>query len=1387
MKLNKSFLIESILEVMMEDDELSPKSDFEKLMSALTSDLSNARQAMEMYDLGAYELSPEEDAKVKKAMMDIEAREIVTNSDNPGKDLKELGYDFHQIFMDAYGFSPPRSEEFKLWGGRGGEEILSLKATVGGKEIEFEFWYDQQFSNYIMEPWFRFETMHGYDGSVGLSSEGIINISDGPTFGDDEEVSKEQLPGALRSAMGIPWNADVPEWPELPKGQPPVDGPEGTDEPVYEGKRKLNKSFLIETILEVLNESRAFRADHEKNFLQTAYRQAVALKRVDIAEALQAAVQDLPELTREGKSLNFESVEDYRQIMESIVTILEDTKVELDAAKVDRCDSSETVEEALNDVVKRARNYKRDTESKEAMVSGYEEFWWHWGGQAIERGFEVIAAAILGGTIAGGSMMLPAAVIIGIGRVIEDVWRNNPKQAWRQESAHGKFPLLDKFHINQIFYDILEEKILDEVRKRYFENLQKLVRQNPKMLVCDIEDINVYVYRVVEEKSKGLLKVDLEHSSFMNEDRGMNREQAENILAQFLKNRDSESQIGENFGATAGAEVLQEAWDSQWPSHFSELKTVIQDLTHKQQKTPKEILAKYAIEAIPFKFLKPVAAEFNDDNWGIWGAYEHVLGEEMKVYVRDEGDIEKVEEFMSRVFNKQAKIDWTQKFFDVRRDKGNEAALRVLNKMISSLDKQIFGKPKEGEGLAGVFGALEDKGVDWKSVSDQFAKEITGVLQGMQFKEGSLTQHKIHKIIKFVNLDKSDDNAKKLEAFYNNTKAAANSDEIDVMAIANNVQIIQITNSWIEEQLYAIDMTLCPDSEVGQPCVMHQFDDGFFWYDISSDTCEITAQKMNSCGDASMSGSELFNLMSHSETGKPRWHVTVEWNEEEKAFIQVLGNANTVPKKEYWPHIKWLYENYGKPEISGYAWEHVQGNNVKQNVYDFLKYLGLKSSAPLTEEWNQMKQQINDGFYNVYSFEGDRAPEGDFSRLRFFEQAERVDMSMRIKRNLLKVGSQKGAAEWEDVRDYKNAARRLQRTEVLTDDYILDMIPHEWREFFKEKGWTQRVRFSHGGNMMLYFNWTSIPLQEMDGGRNDDPEYRNQLQREGLAFFLKEMGENFSVERMTKLGKDVGDQLAGVAKEIGKSRAAHDRGDDLDEGKKKMKLDRNYLTSVILEVLDESQYYYDAQDLDTDQAEQAIDLQQSLGGEDDRDRSEQVDKYVSLKVKKVLKDAIKTETMNAISMLVAEAADHISLWSDSNNDEEHVSKTVNELSSLYERALLRPLEAVEEFDGSQESLDKWIDAMESVEQSLIKARDPAFHYLGKISPDYFLISDHYVTGEDDDWGEHTDRKDVKPRTAVKEAEEFFRPAIMKTIMGIQSRESGVDVGEMFGLSENKTY
>ena len=234
-----------------------------------------------------------------------------------------------------------------------------------------------------------------------------------------------------------------------------------------------------------------------------------------------------------------------------------------------------------------------------------------------------------------------------------------------------------------------------------------------------------------------------------------------------------------------------------------------------------------------------------------------------------------------------------------------------------------------------------------------------------------------------------------------------------------------------------------------------------------------------------------------------------------------------------------------------------------------------------------------------------------------------------------------------------------------------------------------------------------------------------------------------------------------------------------------MKLTKKELNKLILEALDESQYYYDAQDLDTDYGYQAIDLAQSMGDKDDRDRAAQVDKYVSFKVTKALKDAMEMTTMSGIQGLHNEAASHIGLRYIAKDFDEHDQRTYDGLGEMYKKAFKRPLEALEQFDGTQESFDEWYEALKSVERVLTKARDPGMHYWGRLTPETLTISDYFITGREEDWGDVYERWDVKPETAVEEAEDFFRPAIMKTIMGIQTKKSGVDVGAMMGLDEDK--
>jgi len=340
-KLNRQYLIESILEAMEEDDFFVQK--FAGLLKA-APDREHMHTAIDLFDQLRDSMEPESLSRLsilfldrildlyntlsfddipaaKKELKEIDklrdrfvsiyyyyseqdklppeqfekyAKSYVISSDNPGKDLLEIGYDFHSIFEKAFGFSPPRSKEFKM----SGEELTLKVALPGGSEekclkdakfvyddcieyldysesdescednaegtyrdcrenipMSFEFWYDMH-HGFIIEPWFRFETMHGFTGDVSINDSGAIELDDGPTF-KGEEISKEKLPGALRSSMGIPWDAETPEWPELPKGQPPAEGSDvkAPVDPPYEGKRKLDKNFLFEVINEVLQET----------------------------------------------------------------------------------------------------------------------------------------------------------------------------------------------------------------------------------------------------------------------------------------------------------------------------------------------------------------------------------------------------------------------------------------------------------------------------------------------------------------------------------------------------------------------------------------------------------------------------------------------------------------------------------------------------------------------------------------------------------------------------------------------------------------------------------------------------------------------------------------------------------------------------------------------------------------------------------------------------------------------------------------------------------------------------------------------------------------------------------------------------------------------------
>ena len=119
--------------------------------------------------------------------------------------------------------------------------------------------------------------------------------------------------------------------------------------------------------------------------------------------------------------------------------------------------------------------------------------------------------------------------------------------------------------------------------------------------------------------------------------------------------------------------------------------------------------------------------------------------------------------------------------------------------------------------------------------------------------------------------------------------------------------------------------------------VVHKFDNGYYWYDIKSDACNIEGLKMGHCGKGLAEGN-LYSLRSPSGTRKdPDPHVTIELTGD-GTIHQIKGKENAAPVKKYWPYVSWFIKNIksteGKP-VTDYK-EEKTGRGFG-DMYDYLQ------------------------------------------------------------------------------------------------------------------------------------------------------------------------------------------------------------------------------------------------------------------------------------------------------------------------------------------------------------------------------------------------------------------------------------------------------------------
>jgi hypothetical protein len=399
-------------------------------------------------------------------------------------------------------------------------------------------------------------------------------------------------------------------------------------------------------------------------------------------------------------------------------------------------------------------------------------------------------------------------------------------------------------------------------------------------------------------------------------------------------------------------ELLQEGWKDQIPPRFREFIDEI-DNAALEEKRPAQVLSNYFFKLI---ILNRTRAN-NLYNWFIWGlgsetrkaieSYEEALSkldpnnpDVQQAYNAIATQLKKAKAFKDWTLSEDTRKQSFQHHLDtvkLEQAGDNLGMLRQANKVIKSVTKQ----------------AKKWLEKNWPESADFLMQKATSVLNAETRKAQEADLQSYYD--RYTNSIWADltravhkpDNVGPLEAFYKKNKDMPRNEFMDEI------------EDYLQELLFPVEKKPC--ATVGrEACTLLTLPNGMFWYNLGTDQCTISANKLNNCGQAQRNDSVLINLMSDKDGLK--WHVMVEYNAPTNKIIQVLGNSNQVPNKKYWEPIKALINKFPDVILDKDAWLHVK--SPEDQIEEFVDAVGLSTMAKAkVESWEAMEGQINEDFY----------------------------------------------------------------------------------------------------------------------------------------------------------------------------------------------------------------------------------------------------------------------------------------------------------------------------------------------------------------------------------------------------------------------------------------
>jgi hypothetical protein len=155
--------------------------------------------------------------------------------------------------------------------------------------------------------------------------------------------------------------------------------------------------------------------------------------------------------------------------------------------------------------------------------------------------------------------------------------------------------------------------------------------------------------------------------------------------------------------------------------------------------------------------------------------------------------------------------------------------------------------------------------------------------------------------------------------------------------------------------------TRCSDvsSEIapeGSPCIMKEYDDGFFWFSRGSSSCDRFGKEGRNCGSGAAVLIDLQRKVHRGENYRRGWYVGIDYNEQHGIINQILGLGNTFPREKYWTYIKDFIDTYDVKDVGTDSFNHLKDEDeaTQEEIYRFIMAVG---NDAVKDIWTKRKER----------------------------------------------------------------------------------------------------------------------------------------------------------------------------------------------------------------------------------------------------------------------------------------------------------------------------------------------------------------------------------------------------------------------------------------------